>query len=152
MSNLTLSNNVRNEEGSATEKFVAKTFKKAGYWALIIPKKVNGQPCDVVAGKGSTNSQKTLMWLVDAKHVRAEEVSFPFDRIEPNQITSMAYAMNFAKINGRNIGFAIFFERTKKLYWFSYQDYIRYSQWDYKSVNMNELLEFEEVLKDENNY
>ena len=144
---INVNNNIRNEEGSATEKFTAKTFKKYGYWAYIMPKKVNGQPCDLVAGKGG---KRTLMWLVDAKHVRQDEVSFPFDRIEPNQISSMAYAMNFAKL--QNIGFAIFFERTKKLYWFAYTDYIKYAQLGCKSVNMNELLEFEEVLQNEDSY
>lgn len=135
------------EVGSATEKFVAKTLKKYGYWVYIIPKKVNGQPCDIVAGKGG---KKTMMWNVDAKHVEEQKTSFSFDRIEPNQISSFGYSSSFAKLE--NVGFAIFFERTKKLYWFSYQNFIKYSQLGYVSVNMNELPEFEEVLSDADVY
>lgn len=131
-------------EGNATEKFVVKTFKKHGYWGYILPKKVNGQPCDIVAGKGG---KRTIMWLVDAKHVEEGKVSFSFDRIEPNQISSMAYATNYAKLD--NVGFCIFFDRTKSLYWFKYTDYLKYVSCGYKSVNMNELQDFEEVLNNE---
>lgn len=135
------------EQGNATERFVSKTFKKFGYWSYILPKKVNGQPCDVCAGKGG---ERTLMWLVDAKHVESSKVSFTFDRIEPNQISAMAYALNYAKIS--NLGFAIFFDRDKKLYWFSYQDFVKCQQLGMKSVNMNTLVSFDEVLANEDNY
>lgn len=144
---MNINSNIRNEEGGKTEKFAAKTFKKYGYWSYIMPKKVNGQPCDIVATKGG---KRSIIWLVDAKHVEEEKVSFTFDRIEPNQLSSFDYATNFAKI--RNCGFAIFFERTKKLYWFAYADYIKYAQLGCKSVNMNELIEFEEALQNEDNY
>lgn len=130
------------EEGNKTEKFVAKTLKKFGYWNYIMPKKVGGQPCDIMAAKGGN---RTIVWLVDAKHVEEGKVSFSFDRIEPNQETSFNYAINFANL--KNCGFVIYFDRTKSLYWFPYQDFIKYSQLGYKSVNMNELVEFEEVLQ-----
>lgn len=129
-------------EGNKTEKFVAKTMKKYGYWTYVIPKKINGQPCDVFAAKGGNH---TIVWNIDAKHVDEGKVSFAFDRIEPNQHTSFAYAINFANLE--NCGFAIYFDRTKSLYWFSYHDYLRYNMLGYKSVNMNELQDFEEVLK-----
>lgn len=134
-------------EGNKTEKFVAKTLKKFGYWNYIMPKKVNGQPCDIVAGKGG---KRTIMWLVDAKHVEEGKVSFSFDRIEPNQITSFSYAMNYAHLF--NVGFVIFFDRTKSLYWFPFSDYLKCSQLGAKSVNMNDLQDFEEVLKYEDDY
>lgn len=130
-------------EGNKTEKFVAKTLKKYGYWNYIIPKKINGQPCDVFAAKGGN---KTIVWNIDAKHVEGGKVSFSFDRIEPNQHTSFAYAINFAHLD--NCGFAIFFDRTKSLYWFPYKDYMKYAELGLKSINMNELRDFEEVLKD----
>ena len=129
-------------EGNKTEKFVAKTMKKYGYWTYVIPKKINGQPCDVFAAKGG---KKTIVWNIDAKHVEEGKVSFTFDRIEPNQHTSFSYAITFANLD--NCGFAIYFDRTKKLYWFSYYDYLRYNMCGCKSVNMNDLLEFEEVLR-----
>lgn len=141
---------VQDEVGKGTEKFIAKTFRNFGYWAYNIPKKTEGQPCDIVAIKGCKHSEKTISWLVDAKHVRENEVSFPFSRIEPNQITAMAYAKQYAKI--KNVGFAIFFERTKKLYWFPYDDYIRYSQLNAVSVNMNELEIMESVLRNEDDH
>lgn len=135
-------NNRRNVEGNATEKFTAKTFKKNGYWAHIVSKNISGgQPCDVIAARGNK------IWLVDAKHVETSKVSFTFDRIEPNQISSMAYAANYAKIDSDRIGFSIYFDRTKKLYWFAYTDYVRLHTLGAKSVNIQELNEFEEVIK-----
>ena len=135
------------EEGNKTEKFVAKTLKKFGYWSYIMPKKVGGQPCDIMAAKGGN---RTTVWLVDAKHVEEGKVSFTFDRVEPNQEMSFTYATNFAKLG--NCGFAIYFDRTKSLYWFPYADYMKYIQLGCKSVNMNDLQDFEEVLKYADNY
>lgn len=132
-------------EGNKTEKFVAKTLKKYGYWNYILPKKVNGQPCDVFAAKGG---KKTIVWNIDAKHVEEGKVSFSFDRIEPNQHTSFMYAINFANLE--NCGFAIYFDRTKSLYWLSYQDYLKYADLGQKSVNINDLKDFEEVLQGAN--
>ena len=130
--------------GNATEKFIAKTLRNAGYWCYNIPKKVGGQPCDLFAFK---EGKSTLVWLIDGKHVSSDKVSFTFDRIEPNQISAFAYARDFAK--AKRMGFAIYFERTKKLYWFHFNDYVKYTQLGMKSVNMSDLTEFEEVLKDE---
>ena len=130
--------------GTATEKFIAKTLKGLGYWVYNMPLKTSGQPCDLVAIKGN------IPWLIDGKHVRDDEVSFPFSRIEPNQLSSMAYAHQFAKI--QNIGFAIFFDRTKQLYWFSYQDLIKCQQLGMKSINMQNLELFEEVIKNADSY
>lgn len=129
-------------EGNKTEKFVAKTLKKYGYWNYIIPKKINGQPCDVFAAKGGN---KTIVWNIDAKHVEEGKVSFSFDRIEPNQHTSFTYALNFAHLE--NCGFAIYFDRTKSLYWFSYKEYLRYAELGFKSVSMFDLMDFEKVLQ-----
>ena len=128
--------------GTATEKNICKTLRNAGYWVYNMPMKNVGQPCDIVALKGSASS-----WLIDGKHVRDQEVSFSFSRIEPNQISSMQYASDFAKI--KNVGFVIFFDRDKQLRWFPYAEYLKMHQLGCKSVNMNDLELFEEVIKNE---
>ena len=133
--------------GKATEKLVCKTLKKYGYWCYNIPKKTNGQPCDIVAIKGK-DQKVFLVWLIDAKHIRNEDVSFTFDRIEPNQITSMRYARDFANIDALyNLGFAIFFDRDKQLRWLPFEIYERLSKNGVKSVNMYNLTLFAEVLE-----
>lgn len=135
--------------GNATEKFICKTLRNFKYWNYNLPKKTNGQPFDIIALKGLDN--KLIGWFIDGKHVRNEEVSFPFDRIEPNQITSFEYAYNFAKIPGKYLGFAIFFERDKKLYWLSYLQFTDLLKQNKKSVNMHDLILFEELLTNEDN-
>ena len=136
-------NKLQLKVGNATEKFIAKTLKGYGYWVYNMPVKTSGQPCDLVAVKGEGNGYYKA-WLIDAKHVRENEVSFPFSRIEPNQFASMNYALNFAKIN--NVGFAIFFERDKHLYWLSYELVKQLQGEGAKSVNMAKLETLEEVL------
>ncbi len=138
----------QNEQGRATEKFVVKTLKSHGYWAYNIPNTTNGQPCDIVGIKG-IDDNNTISWLIDAKHVRKEEVSFTFNRIEPNQISALAYAIHYANI--KNVGFAIFFDREKTLYWLPFLDYVNYERLGHNSINMNNLVKFEKVLEDANN-
>lgn len=133
---------IQKKLGDATEKFVCKTLRGFGYWVYNMPMKTNGQPFDIVAAKGGVSF---LVWLIDGKHVRGEEVSFTFARIEPNQISSMAYAHDFAKIE--NIGFAVFFDRDKQLRWFPFEEYRKMAENGQKSVNMNSLELFTEVLK-----
>ncbi len=132
--------------GKATEKLVVKTFKKFKYWAYLIPKKTGGQPCDIVAAK---KDKVYLVWLVDAKHVREQDVSFDFDRVEANQITSMRYARDFSGME--NLGFVIFFDRDKQLRYLPFEDYENFAKNGIKSVNMNNLALFAEVLTDADN-
>lgn len=129
--------------GTATEKFIAKTLRGFGYWVYNIPMKANGQPCDIIAVKGG---KSMLVWLIDGKHVRGEDVSFAFARVEPNQVSAMGYAHDFAKID--NIGFCVFFDRDKRLRWLPYSIYRDMEASGRKSVNMSELKPFEEVLRD----
>ena len=139
--------------GTATEKFIAKTFKNYGYWVYNMPLKINGQPCDLIAVKGIelVAISGTIAWLIDAKHVREDEVSFPFSRIEPNQTSSMSYAVGFAKIPQKYVGFAVFFERDKTLYWLSYQELVKMTNEGKKSVNMKDLPKLEEVIYNADN-
>lgn len=136
--------------GAATEKFIAKTLRTYGYWVYNVPMKTSGQPCDIIAVKGNSGKSGNafLVWLIDGKHVRGEEVSFTFARIEPNQISAMGYAHDFANIE--NIGFCVFFDRDKKLRWLPFSEYKKLSDSGAKSVNMNNLKLFTEVLADAN--
>ena len=140
--------------GNATEKLVSKTLRSFGYWNYVLPKKVEGQPCDIVAMKGIDvkNKVEIIAWMIDAKHVE-NKVSFTFDRVEPNQISSLSYARDFAKIQGYRgyTGFAIFFDRDKQLYWLSFDQYEKMVKNGEKSVNMQSLKLFSEVLTDANN-
>ena len=67
---------IQNIVGNETEKQVAELFHKNEYWAFVIPKKIGGQPFDIIA------SREKDTWFVDAKHLEASKASFPFDRIE----------------------------------------------------------------------
>ena len=105
--------------GKKTEKSVSSILREHGYWIYNCPKSQNGsQPFDLIAFKGG---QQYLIWLIDGKHVRVNDVSFKLDRIEPNQWASMKYAIDFAKIDASTVGFAIEFERTGVFYWLSYE-------------------------------
>ena len=126
--------------GNETEDYIAKFFKSKGYWAYITPKKFNGQPIDIIAIKESN------AWLVDAKHLRKEDKSFPFSRIEPNQRNSMEYAKKFAKVE--NIGFCICWDICPgKVFFLHYDKLIEYEEKGRKSAKLEELEDFECVLK-----
>ena len=130
--------------GNKTEKTASSIFREKGYWVYNCPKSQTGaQPFDLIAIKGGTNY---IVWFADGKHVRKNEVSFPLDRIEPNQWASMEYANGFAKVNVENMGFVIHFERTGVFYWLSYKDALEMVKNDIKSVNLNKLRLLEEVL------
>ena len=124
--------------GNETEKqVVEKIFRKYGYFGIIIPKSPQGQPVDIIAAKG-IDKKFTDTWLVDAKHVSESCCSFPFDRIEPNQIMSLYYAKEFAKI--KNLGFAISFDRDDVgVLFLPYDKFIEMKERGLKSVNMSEL-------------
>lgn len=126
--------------GNDTEKMVKEIFKKYGYWAYNTPKSRDGsQPVDIIAIKENIN------WLIDAKHVDARDVSFPFSRIEANQLTCMDYAKNFSKI--KNLGFAIYFERMNICVFMHYDKYLELKSKGKKSVNVSELFDLEAYLK-----
>lgn len=134
--------------GNKTEKTVSSIFRKNGYWVYNCPKSQSGsQPFDLIAIRGGENY---IVWFVDGKHVRQNEVSFPLSRIEPNQLASMEYASGFAKVNIQNMGFAIQFERTNEFYWLCYKDVVECLKSAEKSVNLNKLRLLEEVLNEHN--
>lgn len=101
----------QSENGLRDEKLACELFKKWGYWAHSLAKGANGsQPFDIIAVRGKRGPLCDA-WFVDVKNVRKEEASFPFSRIEPNQLASMRYLIDFAKVGHGHIGFVIYSER-----------------------------------------
>lgn len=135
-----MTKSIQNIVGDSTEQFIANFLRENGYWAYILPKKVGGQPFDIIACRYNN------IWFIDAKHLEKEKASFSFDRIEPNQKTSMLYAQQFAHIT--NMGFIIYWERTpEKLYFLPYDRVLKSEKEGKKSVKIEDLNEFKEVLK-----
>jgi Holliday junction resolvase-like predicted endonuclease len=126
--------------GNEAEKEVAEFFKKKGYWAYITPKKFNGQPVDIIAGKDN------ILWLVDAKHLRKQDKSFDFSRIESNQRSTMKYAKEYA--NNQNVGFCVCWENCpEKIFFLHYDKLIEIEEKGRKSAKFEEMEDFECVLK-----
>lgn len=134
--------------GNKTEKTVSSIFRERGYWIYNCPRSSTGsQPFDLIAIRGGDNY---IVWFVDGKHVRQNEVSFKLDRIEPNQLASMEYASGFAKVKVENMGFAIQFERTNEFYWLPYKSALECLKSNEKSINLSRLKTLEEVLNEHN--
>lgn len=131
--------------GNATEKNITDIFKKNKYWSLIIPPSPAGQPFDIIARKNN------FTWFVDAKHLEESKASFSFDRIEPNQITSMNYAYLISNIKDR-MGFIIEWERDlSRHFYLSWDKYLQMSQKGSKSIPIEELEVLEELIANEHN-
>jgi Holliday junction resolvase-like predicted endonuclease len=129
--------------GSTYEDLAAKILNKHGYWAHIIQKSVHGQPVDIVAAKKLNGTD--IVYLLDVKHVETDKISFVLNRIEPNQLSSLRFANEFAKLD--RLGFAIYFERTNMWYWLPYkQAYTLYKN-SIKSINLKLLEKFEDILE-----
>lgn len=136
--------NIQNTVGNSTEKLISNSFMECRYWAYILPKKVGGQPFDIIACKGNNT------WFIDAKHLEANKASFAFDRIEPNQKTSMMYAHAYANI--QNLGFAIVWDRTPdKIYFFPYLDYLEMEKNGEKSVKIDSLQDLKDLINENEN-
>lgn len=131
--------------GNECENLVINNLRKKGYWAYLCPKNNNGgQPIDIIAAK---NDKIYKIWFMDAKHVREQTSSFAFARIEPNQISSFMYLTDFANIEQKYMGFAIYFEKMQKLLWLPFEDYVKMFNEGKKSVNYNDLSLFDEVIQ-----
>ncbi len=131
--------------GNKVEVNVCDILRSHGYWAYNCPKSLTGaQPVDIIAYRGG---EVKMFWLIDAKHVRIQNPSFTLGRVEDNQIMSMTYAVQFAQVNPDGVGFVIYFERTEEFYWLPYIKVVEMLQSDQKSINLKNLILFEEVLK-----
>ena len=128
------------KNGNRDETLVVDLFRKHKFWTHNFAKDSSGaQPVDVVAIRNNES------WLVDVKNVRKEDVSFPFSRIEANQLTCMDFARNWAGI--KNLGFVICFERGElKPLFLTYDKYLELVKQGCKSVKMTDLEELEVYL------
>lgn len=130
----------QNVLGRETEEKVAEFFNSFDYWVYVLPKSINGQPFDIIARK------KNDVWFVDAKHVESDKASFSFNRIEPNQITSMKYCNTVANIHD-NMGFIIVWDRTpEKYYYFPYGWFAEMQNRGEKSIKIEKLLDLERII------
>lgn len=131
---------IQNALGRKTEENVANFFNSFNYVVIPLNKGINGQPFDLIARKEND------VWFVDAKHVTDKEASFSFNRIEPNQITSMKYCNVVANIHD-NLGFIIEWDRTpNKFYYFPYGWYQEMNQRGEKSIKIEKLLNLERMI------
>lgn len=131
--------------GNKVETDICAILRKYHYWAYNCPKNLTGaQPVDIIAYRGG---EVKMFWLIDGKHIREQNASFTLGRVEDNQIMSMTYAVQFAEVNPDNIGFVVYFERTKQFYWLPYVKVSEMLKNDVKSVNLKNLELFEEVLR-----
>lgn len=130
--------------GNATEENVIKIFKKNHFWAYLTPRKIGGQPIDIISIRNKEGN--TEAWLLDAKHVEQDKISFAFNRIEPNQWTAMEYASEWAGLNVDKMGFAIEFERNRSVYWLPYKTALEMVKNGQKSIKLYELKLLEEIL------
>ena len=126
--------------GNRAEKDVGLIFKKHGFWVHNFAKSQSGsQPVDIVAIRENES------WLLDVKNLRKEDISFPFSRIEPNQLTCFDYARNFAKI--KNLGIAICHENCENgAFWLSYDRLLQLIENGSKSVKLRDLELLEKYL------
>lgn len=131
---------IKNEKiGRSTEERIANFFNENRFWAHIIPKGINGQPFDIIARR------KNQVWFIDAKHLIEKKASFPFERIESNQETSMDYAKIVAEIED-NMGFVIEWERTGKFYYLSHKLFKEMKKNGEKSVKIESLSLLEDLI------
>lgn len=119
------------ENGRKGELIAMEFLRKRGYWVHDTGRNSAGaQPVDLIAAKRGS------IWLLDAKFVRAEDPSFRFSDIQPNQLTTMRYAREFAGIE--NLGFFIVFDRDRESpRLLTYDGFLGMK--NQRSVNMSEL-------------
>lgn len=119
--------------GKKGEALAERFFRERGYWVHLTNRSNSGaQPVDLIAIRGE------IPWLLDAKYVSLPKKAFSFDDIQPNQLTTMNYAKNFARID--NLGFFIVFEaEEEKPRYLPYSWYLGLARQGKKSIRMEEL-------------
>ena len=130
--------------GNAAEKQVVDIFRQHHYWVHDMAKSQSGsQPVDIVAIRGSSSS-----WLVDVKNVRKDEISFPFSRIDANQLSCMKYANEWALIPKQQLGFVVVFGRhPDSPVYLSYDSYLEMVRKEKKSANYEDMVDFSTYIK-----
>ena len=117
--------------GNKYEKKFVELLGQRGWWCHLFGYKPEGQPCDVVAIKGTTTGTKAM--LIDVKHCQGDR--FAFKNIQSNQRT--CFELAFQK-GVTTCGFAIFFEDTKEWRWLSYKDVLDLEKGGHKSAKIYE--------------
>ena len=117
--------------GNKYEFKLCSILKDSKYWCHLFEYSVNGQPCDIVAIKDDVS------FLIDVKHCEGDR--FYTSRIEPNQQSCFNYAK---KCGIKNVGFAIYFEKSKCWKWLEYDEKII----NISSIRKDELKNLEAVL------
>lgn len=117
-----------------TEKECLKNLAQRGFWCHLFSNDIGGQPCDIVA------IHKKGTMLLDVKHCDKER--FELRRIEPNQWNCFLYAKDL----GIECGFAIYCETIEKWKWLGFQYAVYLSKANTKSVNINDLTDFNEKV------
>ena len=96
------------DNGKKAERIICTYLRHQGYWVHDTGRTNSGsQPVDIIAMKGNAFNDLCHVMLLDAKYIRAEDASFPFSRIEPNQMTSLDYASHYAGVSEDCLGFGI---------------------------------------------
>ena len=132
--------------GNEGERLFADLFKSFGYWALIISRNNQGsQPFDIITAKGYKG--KLMFWMVDSKVVEKGEL-FPFSDIQPNQIESMNYAIRYAKVDPRLVGFAILFKSVQQMRFLTYEKFREYRGLGKASAKRADLLDLCDYVED----
>ena len=132
--------------GRKSEDIICSFFQQHRYWALAIPRGIGGQPFDIIGRFKNKELGIDDVWFIDAKHLEENKVSFDFNRIEPNQISSMEYAKYFCGID-EQMGFVVHWERDDNLYYFSFDDYLRIYEEGRKSIKIKEMQNFSEIIR-----
>lgn len=133
-------NSKQMKNGNKAERDIGWLFQAKGYWAHNFAKSQSGaQPVDFVAIRGNE------CWLLDVKNLRAQDISFPISRIEPNQWACFDYARNFAKI--KNLGVAIRHENSEiYAFWIPYDRLLWMQENGVKSIKLSELDALEDII------
>ncbi len=84
--------------GKIAEQYVADYLFKKGWFVILIPKKISGQPFDLIALK----DDKFIAG--DVKHIQSGD-TFRLSRVEPNQQTAF-----FLMRNRGNTNFGLLFK------------------------------------------
>lgn len=126
------------ENGKKGEAIVRDFFRKRKYWVHVTGRSNSGsQPVDIIACRGTTP-----VLLVDAKYVEKGE-RFSFEDIQPDQITSLRYARDYAGLT--KLGFVIVFgEHDNDMRFLSLDALESMKYMEYASVKRTEMLTLED--------
>ena len=130
------------ENGNKGEDLVISFFREKKFWVHLTKRSLSGaQPVDIIAVR------KDETWLVDAKYVNDNEHLFSFSDIQPNQISSMRYALDFSGIV--TSGFAIVFGKDEgTIRFLPFLDYEEMAEDGKKSVAMENLKPISNYVED----